>query len=116
VSKIILKDKLGIVLPWEADLTPRDLEAEYAALRIPRKRWCPHTRTRLDTDSRRVFCRACGDEVDAFTVLEGIAREGERLLVDRDHLRNQIAALEDHVEELQRMRRSLKGQIKRRSR
>lgn len=102
-----------IILPWETDSTPRDLEAERATLRIDRKRWCPHTRTRLDAESRRVFCRGCGDEVDAFSVLVDIAREGDRLLADRDHLRNQIAILEGKVADLKAEERRVKGRLRR---
>lgn len=108
--------RLGIRLPWEEG-GPRDLQDDQRPLTMdrPRRRFCPHNRTRLDPSARRVFCRDCGEEVDAFTILAGIAEDHERLVMHREHLRDKIAVLEQHVESLQRTRRSLTGQIKRRT-
>jgi hypothetical protein len=110
-----VSDGLGIILPWLEDRTPRDLEAESAPLTLDRKRWCGHNRTRLDGEARRVWCRDCGEEVDAFTVLSGIAADTTRLITNRDHLRAQIASLEERVEEKKRELRSLTGKVRRRS-
>jgi hypothetical protein len=104
---------LGIVLPWLGDRTPRDLS--YAPLTIDRKRFCPHHHTRLEPNSRRVFCRDCGDELDAYEVLSNIAHDGDRIEQHRDQLRNQVASLEARVEELKREERNAKGRKRRRA-
>lgn len=79
-----------------------------------RRPWCGHQRVTLDTETRRVHCRECGREVDAFDALHTIARDGERWLEQRDELRRQARRAADDLEELKRDERNAKARKRRR--
>jgi hypothetical protein len=43
-----------------------------------RRKVCPHRRTELDVQDRRVYCAGCGVELDPIEVLEMVSRAGNR--------------------------------------
>lgn len=78
--------------------------------------YCLHTHVELDGPARRVHCRECGAEVDAFDFLITLARDFERWSYSRDAARREAEYYGREVEELKRQRRNLRAQVRRASR
>lgn len=76
---------------------------------------CRHYQDRyeLDEDSRRAFCRDCGEEVEAFTVLLRLCREPERYMRHLRAVKRELRAREQSLEELRREERNAKARVRR---
>lgn len=78
------------------------------------KRPCWHKTFELETESRRVYCQECGEEVDAFTAMLEFTKDFARYANQRDHLRVVVAAATEELERLQRLERNAKARKRRR--
>jgi hypothetical protein len=96
----------------ERDLTDGDRPV---ATESPRPLYCGHRRTRLESSSRRVFCRDCGREVDPYDVLAGIAHEVERWIGYRKEAERRAREAQERLDVLLREERNAKARARRRN-
>jgi hypothetical protein len=98
----------------EVDFRP-NADIDNAALRIKSRQAlsCEHTQSIVDEKLRTVECGTCGAELDAVETLLGIAKRWDRIADWVKHLRGEKARLAAEVEELKRVRSSLKSQVRR---
>lgn len=96
--------EFGIHSPWEDDAPLR---------RIHRVGYCGHRQVRLDRDARRVFCKACGREVDPFEVLNHLAWDHERYEQARAQVRRELAQAEQELADVKRELRNAKARRRR---
>ncbi|HEX7088757.1 MAG TPA: hypothetical protein VF192_01405 [Longimicrobiales bacterium] len=87
--------------------------SDLAPIRTRRKPWCDHRLTELDPDSRRVFCRSCGEEVDAWEALRAIAFHWERYEAQVAALQKEAERLGEVVRKLKREERNAKARLRR---
>lgn len=104
-----MSDGVIVRLPWAPDAGGMD---DVPLTRV-KHRWCAHRSLRLDPTSRRVYCKACGLEVDAFEALDKFAKDYDRYCVALDRLRDEEQQRRAGIEELRRERANLQAQIKR---
>lgn len=71
-------------------------------LRRRRMPFCAHRKVELMTNTRKVLCRDCGEEILAFDHLLEMAKRWEQLEGTRLVLKNEIAALEKRAKELRK--------------
>jgi hypothetical protein len=98
------------------DLVPRDRDADAPVRTRPRrpgKRLCLHYRVELDHDVRRVYCRDCEQEVDAFDALTLLARDFERWTVSRDRAHRETRQAQAILDEVKRELRNAKARRRR---
>lgn len=93
-----------------------DQEDEDRPLKTGERAHCSHRRTKLDREARRVYCRDCGREVDAFEVLVGLARDPERLIGARKAAEMRLRQVKAKLDELLRQERNAKSRKRRRER
>lgn len=74
--------------------------------------FCLHLRTELDGVARRVRCRDCKREVDAFEVLEALARDWERWIAGRDAAETRARGAEANLERILRLERNGKARLR----
>lgn len=80
----------------------------------PRKAgYCGHRRVELDGTARRVYCRDCGDEVDAWETLSMLAAEPERWERHRETARADAKRAQAELDDLKRRVRNAKAQLRR---
>jgi hypothetical protein len=89
------------------------VEGEYPTKEDKQSGYCRHHRTQFNTTSRRVHCIECGTEVDAFTVLQQLARDRERLDAHRDHVVRVTRLAEARFTEIKRQERNAKARMRR---
>ena len=83
-------------------------------LRLVRKEgFCSHRRVELVSDSRRVFCRDCAAEVDAFDALLDIARVPERYIESRKAAKREARRAHSELDEVKRELRNAKARLRR---
>lgn len=78
-----------------------------------RKGYCGHRRSELDEDSRRVYCRECGEELDPFTVLQKLAGEPERWHGYVERAKAEAKRAEAELADLKRQLRNAKARARR---
>jgi hypothetical protein len=76
------------------------------------ERYCTHSAWMLDESSRRVNCRRCGREVDAFQVLLELQREEHALLFSRHLNRQEEAKLIETKKQLANAKAALRRSTK----
>lgn len=74
---------------------------------------CIHRDTRLDRAARRVYCRKCGREVEAYAVLEALAHDSSRYIGAREEAKRQAELAQARLEELLRRERNAKARLRR---
>lgn len=79
----------------------------------PRPPYCAHQSTELDTEARRVYCRTCGREVDAFDALHTLAESSERFQQHRETAAREARRAQAELEEVKRELRNAKGRVRR---
>jgi len=84
--------------------------------RDPDKRYCRHRSAELDTTARRVYCRACGDELDAFEYLLDLARNWERYDRTVKDAKARAKSATKELDDLRRQVRNAKAQRRRATR
>lgn len=98
-------------------LVPKgDEDAPVRRKRDPQKRWCAHWHTSLNETARRVYCRDCDAELDAFDVLLMLSQHWERYESSRDDMKAQAKRAQAELEDLKRKVRNAKAQVRRASR
>jgi len=75
--------------------------------------FCHHRRFNIDTSSRRVYCRDCGQEVDALSALMVFTTEWSHFESGLERMRSQKEELSARVEELKREERNAKARLAR---
>jgi hypothetical protein len=91
-----------------------DDEHDKLAVHTSRQR-CHHRGARLDADARRVYCRECNVEIDAYEVLERIAREPERTIEERKTAQRRLRQVRSELKNLEREERNAKARKRRRT-
>jgi RNase P subunit RPR2 len=76
-------------------------------------RYCSHDKTELDDETRRVYCRHCGQEVPAFDVLRRLARDHERYIGAWRTAHAEAGRAEERLEGLRRQERNIKARVRR---
>jgi hypothetical protein len=76
---------------------------------------CLHRRSDLDRDARRIYCRDCKSELDAFDVLLRLAREREQWRAEGDAIRAKTIRAERLLEETERQLANAKRRLARAS-
>jgi hypothetical protein len=107
--RLPVTDGAIVRLPWDGAAGG----LEDVPLTRERHRWCAHRSVRLDPTARRVYCKACGREVDAFEALQTFAAEYDRHAVAVDSLRREEQERHAAIEGLKRERANLQAQIRR---
>lgn len=79
----------------------------------PERSYCRHDRAQLDEEARRVHCRDCGCELEAFAVLLQLARASERYIRQRDHAAREARQVQQRVQDLKRQERNAKARLRR---
>jgi hypothetical protein len=74
---------------------------------------CHHRRFNIDTNSRRVYCRDCDQEVDALTALIVFTTEWSRYKGNLERMQDELRALAARVEGLKREERNTKARLAR---
>lgn len=74
---------------------------------------CRHMKVLLSTEARRVFCRDCGHEIDAFGFLSRLCGEWELWVRARDDAEQGAKAAQERLSELLRLERNARGRLKR---
>lgn len=72
-------------------------------------KWCPHRRYRLNDENHRVYCRDCEREVDAYRVLEQLARTPEQYMMSRRGAEARAKAVAERLANLERAERNAKS-------
>lgn len=98
---------------WAEVIPMFPVDSDAPVLTGKRPPWCQHKLTELNTESRRVFCRQCGREVDTFEAFLGFAREYEHWLTARNHMQKEAERVRVELEDLKRQVRNLKAQKRR---
>lgn len=76
----------------------------------PRKRnQCPHRRSLVDREDRRVTCRDCGVDLDPIEVISQIARVGDQY----ERAIKAVAESHARLAELERRERNAKARVRR---
>lgn len=90
-----------------------DFRAPPVRKREKERVYCRHRRYELDYDSRRVYCRSCGEEVDAFAALKAIADDWAHVRRVRESLDSEIRAKRKQLNDLERRIRNAKARVRR---
>jgi hypothetical protein len=77
--------------------------------------YCRHLRVELNAEAHRVYCRDCTREVDAYAVLEGLARDWERYASHWKQARAEAKRAAARLEEVKRELRNAKARLRRAS-
>lgn len=100
------RPKLSVLYP-----TPDEHDDESPAEKEERKH-CLHRKVKLDTEARRVFCRECDREVDAFTVILAWANDWTRITYWRKEAERRRARAGDRLEEILRVEKNARARVK----
>lgn len=73
---------------------------------------CYHEGFRLDADSRRCYCRKCGQEVDPWMALNTFAGRWERYVQTLADIRRQIEYARDELEQASRLEKNTKARLR----
>lgn len=74
--------------------------------------YCSHRTVEVDKYTRQVNCTECGQILDAFDYLHGLARKEIKLFEQLDMLRKEEAELTKRVEALRHEERNIKARLK----
>lgn len=81
------------------------------SIRVITSRYCPHLRTEIHEDSRKLVCRDCEHELDPFDMLLGLARHEKSL----DWAKAELKEVRAEIEDAKRDLKNLKSRVKRAS-
>lgn len=103
-------DKLADIVPLHPGLDLEDEDRPVASDTVkPGAEWCPHRRARLNDENHRVYCRECDRELDAYAVLDRLAREPERWIAARRGAEQRAKFVQRRLEDLLRLERNAKA-------
>lgn len=77
------------------------------------QRACLHRRYELVGEERRVLCKDCGSDIDAFDALEDLARRVERYIYERQENERKAKQSARALAEAERLLRNAKAKIRR---
>lgn len=104
----------------DEDLEPADVvplfpaaEGDPPLTTRARPPYCAHQSTELDTEARRVYCRTCGREVDAFDALHTLANSSERFQQHRAQAEREARRAYSELELVKRELRNAKSRVRR---
>ena len=97
-----------------APVVPLRGDPDEAPVRTGERTWCQHDQVTVDEVCRRVYCRNCGREVDAFGALLKFARRYESYERRVRELKREAAAVGQRVTDLKREERNAKARARRR--
>lgn len=76
------------------------------------KGYCRHRRVRLDEEARRIFCRDCDREVDAFSVILSWANDWARITRWRQEAERRRTRAGERLDELLRLERNARVRLR----
>jgi hypothetical protein len=105
-----------IELPRGREFNRNQVEGELDELPVRTapfvSRACSHRGAYINLADRRVYCRACEQELDPYKVLDEIARNREHMVTTAQRLRFETDSLLKRVNELERLERNAKSRIR----
>jgi hypothetical protein len=87
-------------------------DREQPARREPEKS-CVHRHVNLNRAARIVTCRDCGNQVDAFTILDHYAGEWDRVVRWHDEAKRRARVAHERLEEILRLERNARARLRR---
>jgi hypothetical protein len=101
----------------DAEIIPlfADPEGEPPLTGKERPPYCWHKTFLMDGESRRVHCRECGREVDAFDALDHFRQEWERYMGHLESTKRELELRRGELEDVKRQVKNAKAQKRRAS-